>query len=179
MTDPQALRTDDQRQLAKLIGKQRVAMLAMTAANGLLEAKPMTLLEHDAHGHLWFFCEAELQDAVMRERYKTANLSFSDEPHATYVSISGRGELLHDRERIHALWSPMAKPWFPDGPDSPRLALLKFIPSQAETWDGPGSSVLRMLALAASVVSGKPVGMGEHAVLTQVHTPHSTPESTA
>lgn len=179
MTDPQALRTDDQRQLAKLIGKQRVAMLAMTAANGLLEAKPMTLLEHDAHGHLWFFCEAELQDAVMRERYKTANLSFSDEPHATYVSISGRGELLHDRERIHALWSPMAKPWFPDGPDSPRLALLKFIPSQAETWDGPGSSVLRMLALAASVVSGKPVGMGEHAALTQVHTPHSTPESTA
>lgn len=179
MTQPQDLRTDDQRQLAKLIGKQRVAMLAMTAANGLLESKPMTLLDHDAYGHFWFFCEAEPQDAVMRERYKTANLSFSDEQHSTYVSISGRGELLHDRDRIHALWSPMAKPWFPDGPDSPRLALLKFIPSQAETWDGPGSSVLRMLALAASVVSGKPVGMGEHAVLTEVHTPHDAPETAA
>ena len=37
MTQPHDLRTDDQRQLAKLIGKQRVAMLAMTGANGLLE----------------------------------------------------------------------------------------------------------------------------------------------
>jgi hypothetical protein len=29
-------------------------------------------------------------------------------------------------------------------------------------WDSPGSKVVRALAMAASVVAGKPVGLGEH-----------------
>jgi hypothetical protein len=35
-------------------------------------------------------------------------------------------------------------------------------PIKAEIWDGPDSTVLRMIAMAASVVVGKPLGLGEH-----------------
>ena len=59
-----------------------------------------------------------------------------------------------------------AKPWFPDGPDSSNLALLKFIPDRADYWDGPSSKMVRAFGMIASVIAGKPVGLGEHGSLT-------------
>jgi general stress protein 26 len=55
-----------------------------------------------------------------------------------------------------------AKPWFPEGPDSPNLALLKFIPDAADYWDAPNSVMVRAFGAVASIVAGKPVAMGEH-----------------
>lgn len=55
-----------------------------------------------------------------------------------------------------------AKPWFPEGPDSSNLALLKFIPDTAAYWDGPSSKMVRALGMIASVIAGKPVSLGEH-----------------
>jgi hypothetical protein len=62
----------------------------------------------------------------------------------------------------------MAKPWFPEGPESPNLALLKIEPEMAEFWDAPNSKMVRMFALAMSVYAGKPVGLGEHDTLTHL-----------
>lgn len=152
-----------QRQLADLIGKDRFAMLTEPGTGELLESRPMTLLEFDAQGLLWFFCRRQA-DA----RPHPVNLAFSDEVHSTFVSIAGRAEQVDDRERIHALWTAAARPWFPDGPDSPDLALLKIVPLKVEYWDAPDSRVVRGLALAASILSGSPVGLGEHGVLGSV-----------
>ena len=153
-----------QRQLADLIGKDRFAMLTEAGSGELLESRPMTLLEFDAQGLLWFFCRRQA-DFVAHP----VNLAFSDEAHSTFVSIAGRAEQVIDRERIRALWTSAARPWFPDGPDSPDLALLKVVPQKVEYWDAPDSKVVRGLAMATSILSGKPVGMGEHGVLGDVH----------
>ena len=36
------------------------------------------------------------------------------------------------------------------------------MPEAAEFWDAPNSRMMRMFALAASVIAGKPIAMGEH-----------------
>ena len=61
-----------QRQLADLIGKDRFAMLTEPGTGELLESRPMTLLEFDAQGLLWFFCRRQA-DA----RPHPVNLAFS------------------------------------------------------------------------------------------------------
>lgn len=66
---------------------------------------------------------------------------------------------------VDELWSPMAKPWFPLGPDDPDLVLLHVITEGAEYWDAASSKLVRALATAASIVSGRPVGMGDHGKL--------------
>ena len=171
MTQPA---TTDLQQLHQAVGKQHQAMLTTIAEGGLLASKPMHLLELDAQGQFWFYCSTPdpLDDSI--NPYERANLAFSDESASRYVSVSCRGVLVRDRARIHALWSAMAKPWFPDGPDSPGLACLKLVPLQAELWQGPGHALSQALALAASVVSGKPVGLGAHKVLA-----HLTPAQPA
>lgn len=155
-------------QLREAVGKLHLAMLTTVTEDGLLVSKPMHLLELDAQGQFWFYCSAPdpLDDSVNPDQ--RANLAFSDESSSRFVSVSCRSELVRDRARIHALWSGMAKPWFPAGPDSPELACLKLVPLQAELWDGPGNGLSKALAVAASVISGKPVGMGEHKLLDKL-----------
>ena len=57
---------------------------------------------------------------------------------------------------------------FPDGPASRHLALLKVVPDKAEYWDAPNSPTVRLLALAASAMSGTQIGRAEHEFLTEL-----------
>lgn len=148
--------------VARLIDDIPIAMLATVEADGALASRPMAALEMDDSGAIWFFTDAH---SAKVEQLRVANLSFTDPAHGTYVSLSGCGEIDTDRARIERLWTPFAKPWFPEGPDSPNLALLKFIPDTADYWDAPNSKMVRAFGVIASIVAGKPVAMGEQGTL--------------
>ena len=158
----QTQNSPQQIQLGELVEDMSVAMLTTYNDAGLLESKPMSPLEMDSDGAVWFFTE---HDSSKSAHLSTANLAFSDASNGTYVSLSGRGEIHKNKEDIHRLWTVFAKPWFPGGPDSPNLVLLKFIPSTAEYWDAPHSKTVRLFSLAASIVTGKPVNMGDHDII--------------
>ncbi len=160
-TEPQ--RNAELTQLCELIEDMSVAMLTNLDDKGAMVSRPMSPLEMDINGALWFFTD---RHSTKVEHLRVLNLAFTDPAQSTYVSLSGRGELDTDRARIDRLWTPFAKPWFPDGPDSPNLTLLKFTPETAEYWDAPDSKMVRVLAMAASIVTGKPIGMGDHETLT-------------
>jgi general stress protein 26 len=119
----------------------------------------------DNTGALWFFTDLQSEKV---DYLGLANLSFVESSRTTYISISGRAEIHTDRTRVKRLWTSFAKPWFPEGPDSSNLALLKFEPDAAEYWDSPHGKMVRMFAMAASVVAGKPIGLGEHDTLTDL-----------
>lgn len=145
--------------LAKLIENIPIAMLTTLDDDDALASRPMTALEMDAQGVLWFFTDVQ---STKVDHLRAVNLSFTDRGQGAYVSLSGHGEIDTDRARIRSLWSVFAKPWFPEGPDSSNLALLKFIPDRADYWDGPSSKMVRAFGMIASVIAGKPVAMGEH-----------------
>ncbi len=153
----------DLSRLCKMIENLSVAMLTNLDDSGNLVSRPMSPLEMDSGGALWFFTDRR---STKVEHLRVLNLSFSDLDSGNYVSMSGHGEIDMDRARMKQLWTSFAKPWFPDGPESANLALLKFTPGTAEYWDTSSSKMVRMFAMAASVVAGKPVGMGERDTLT-------------
>ncbi|KQW76204.1 stress protein [Methylibium sp. Root1272] len=139
--------TADLNQLASLINGMSIAMLSGVERDGSLVSRPMTPLEMDSDGVLWFFTDARSEKT---ERLIPLNLSFSDESHSIYVSISGHGEVVRDREHVKRLWTPYAKPWFLEGPESPHLVLLKFVPHSADYWDAPHSKMMRLVAMNSS-----------------------------
>lgn len=157
--------------LCKLIEHMSVAMLTLDA-DGALLSRPMAPLEMDGNGALWLF--TDLRSAKV-EQLRVVNLSFTDQAQGTFVSLSGRGEIDTDRAHIERLWTPFARPWFPHGSESTNLALLKFVPDTAEYWDASHSKMVRMFAMAASVVARKPVGLGERNTFTELskRSPHT------
>ena len=151
--------------LCDLIEQIPVAMLTNVDAEGKLVGRPMSPIEMDRHGAVWFFID--LRHAKV-EHMGPSNLSFADPDRAIFISMSGQGQIHTDRARIVQLWTLVVRPWFPDGVDSEHLALLKFVPESAEYWDAPRSKMIRMVALAVSVIAGKPIAQGEHDVLPEM-----------
>lgn len=149
-THPQAQQPAmaDGASLSRFIAGQRIAMLSWALPDGTLDSKPMTLLELDADGALWFLCEHAPDDDAARAHYQRINLSFSDEVRSVFVSITGQGELLHDRARVRALWNERARRFFPEGPDSERLAALKVVPIRSAYWESPDTLLQQGAALS-------------------------------
>lgn len=162
-TQPQT--NGDMTHLAKLLEEQKVAMLALSGSDGRLSSRPMTPLEIDSAGAIWMFTSRKALAHLFGSEPRQVNLAFSDTSNSTYISIEGQARLLDDPVRRRELWTSMARPYFPGGDDDPDLVLLRLDPQRAEIWDSPDSSVMRTLALAASIAAAKPVGLGKHEVI--------------
>lgn len=148
--------------IESLLKGQRLVMLAHLAEDGSLRSKPMTVVEHEPGGSFWFLIRSFGDRTAEDAEYARVNLAILNEGEGAQISISGHGRIERDRGRIRALWTAAAKPFFPGGVDDPELAALEVIPGHAEYWDGPDSAIGRGLAMAASVVASRPVGLGSH-----------------
>ncbi len=147
------------RELTKHI---RMAMLTTADDEGHLRSRPMARQEIDDDGTLWFFTDRDSRK-VHEADASHVNVTFVDPKADTFVSISGYGELVTDDAKVHELWNPFVKAWFPNGPDDPNVGLLKITPTGAEYWDAPAQSIVRIFGYAKSVISGKPPrDLGDH-----------------
>jgi len=156
------------KEMAQQLEGQRVAMLTLREADGLLISRPMTPQEMDADGAIWtLLARGTTTESIQRgpAGHDAVNLAFIDERGAACISIACRATVVDSADRKRALWSLRARPWFPGGAEDPSLTLLRVQPLRAEVWDGPSSSTMRALSFAASVVAGEPLGLGDHAVL--------------
>jgi general stress protein 26 len=144
--------------LGQLIENTPVAMLTTRDGDGALVSRPMSPLEMDANGAVWFFTDVR---STKINQLGAVNLTFVDAAKGAYVSLSGRGEIYADHAHTEKLWTEFAKCWFPDGPDSTHLALLKFVPDAADCWDASLGRMVRVLAMTTSVLTGEPIALGE------------------
>jgi general stress protein 26 len=155
--------TDDLDRLAGLVERIKVGMLTTIAPDGSLRSRPLQTLLMDAQARLWFFVEADSpKTEEMASHEHQVCLSYADPDKMSYVSVSGTGRVLRDRERMRELWSPFAKAWFPRGVDDPALALLEVRLDKAELWDSPGSATMRMTGLVKALATGDKSGLGEN-----------------
>jgi general stress protein 26 len=94
-------------------------------------------------------------------------VSYADPGDDSYVSLSGQARFLDEPARKEALWSSMAKAWFPGGPTDPDLALLAVRIRHAEYWDVKESKMVQLFKMAKAAVTGEPPRqLGEHKELT-------------
>ena len=149
-----------QEKVISLMREDRFCMLTSVGPEGRLHAHPMTPQEISDEGDVWFFLDRTSEQAANIETEKRVNLAFSDG--STWVSVAGHGRVLRDEEKISELWNPMVEAWFPDGPDSPALALLHVESDSAEYWDTPGGRIASALAFVKTRVTGeRPSGHSE------------------
>lgn len=147
--------------LKELLNGDRTCMMTKSLGQAGFQSKPMRLLKLENQGVLWLMTSIQRID----QSEWPIHLAFSNEADNTYVSISGTAHCIQDREKIKELWSMACKPWFPDGPESSDIALIKVVPNNIEYWDGPSNAITKSASLLASVVAGKPIGMGEHGLI--------------
>lgn len=120
-------------------------MLTTVDEHGRLVSRPMSTREMDDAGDIWFFTSEDTQKVDDVERDHDAGLSYCDAKGMRYVSVAGRASVVHDRAKMEQLWSPSLDIWFPDGLETPGVALLKVTPLDTEFWE-PAHGKLVMAA---------------------------------
>lgn len=149
--------------IVALIKDIEFGMLTTTDAEGRLHSRPMsTNKQVEFDGDVWFFTYASTPKVYEIENKPYVNVAFSNPRSQTYVSLSGRAELVRDRAKLEELWKPELKAWFPRGLDEPDIALLKINTDQGEYWDAPSSIVAHAISLVKAVTTGSPASPGKN-----------------
>lgn len=127
-----------------------------------LRSRPMSTQEFEFDGDLWFFTSDNTHKMEEIAKDNRVNVSYAKPDDNRYVSVSGRGELVKDRQKIEELWSPVLKAWFPEGLDDPTLCLLKVSVEQAEYWDAPSSKIVQLVGFVKALATGTEMSYGEN-----------------
>ena len=141
-------RSEELARLAALVRQMKVGMLTTVEPDGSLRSRPLETLEIDAGGRLWFFTQAHSPKAIEAEANShQVSLAYADPRDEDFASISGTANVVRDREKMRALWSPSLKRWFPKGLEDPDLALLEVRIDKAEYWDAPREENVKVSTL--------------------------------
>ena len=157
--------TQDDRlvKLREIVKAVDICMLTTTDDEGGLRSRPMSNnRDVDFNGDLWFFTYGSSHKVDEVGRVPQVNASFADVDGQLYASLTGRAEVVRDRAKIEELWKPELRAWFPEGVDTPDIALLKVTVERAEYWDGSQSLVAHAVSLVSSLISGQPAQLGEN-----------------
>ncbi len=137
-----------------------------TLDGGQLRSRPMSTQVFEFDGNLWFFTSDNTHKISEIEKDGRVNAAYSNADDNTYLSLSGRAEVVKDRAKIEELWSPILKAWFPEGMDDPHLCLLKVSVEQAEYWDAPSSKIVQLFGMVKAIATGQEADYGENKKIT-------------
>jgi general stress protein 26 len=139
---------DPRDKLLEIIDEFETAMLVTNAGGEPPHARPMSISTVEQTGEFWFF---SARDAVpVHEVERDVRCTVTMQSKRKFVSLRGEAQVVEDVGKIKALWSEKLRPWFPTGPASPRISLIRFVPTEGEYWDVSGVEALRYVFRAGS-----------------------------
>lgn len=145
----------DRRELKKLLKEYDTALLITRGTDGHFHARPMALQETGL-SEIWFATAYDSGKVHDLENDSACCVSLTSNEHAaTYISLSGQGEIVRDEAKIRSLWNFGMKAWFPDGPDGGNIALIRFVPELAEYVDPVGGKAAVVASMIGNLL-GRP-----------------------
>ena len=129
----------------------KIAMLTLHDQKGNLRSMPMTTMQTECEGFVWFFTNLDSEKVDEINLNPTVNISYTDRSKEIFVSISGKAETIKKSQKISELWKPYMEEWIPGGLENKDLALLRVEMQQAEYWNG--NKMVEIWDFTASVKS--------------------------
>ena len=146
-----------------LMEEVQICML-VTRDGRSLRARPMGAYVRRHEQAIYFLTDIRNHKDDEIQNSREVCLAFADTSGNSYVSVSGRAEVVDDRSKVKELWSAPAKAWW-ETADDPNIRVLKVTPAFAEYWDSP-ESVVSYVEMAVAAMTGKEPDLGENRKVT-------------
>lgn len=119
---------------------------------GKIDARPMSVLQVDDQGSLWFMSAIDSHKNLELETNPAVTLFFQGSPHSEFLHLEGMATVSRDKAKIKELWKFVLKTWFTEGEDDPRISVIKVVPMTGYYWDnkhgGPIAGVKMLIGAA-------------------------------
>ena len=125
-----------------------------------LTTRPMSIKKVCDQGNFWFLSPSDSDKNREISNDPRVQLFISNTSNYEFLSLYGQATISRDREKIEELWSDIAKAWFPEGKDDPRVTVIKVAPEQGFYWDTKDGKLVSMVKILASAVTGKTLQEG-------------------
>jgi general stress protein 26 len=136
---------------------------ASQTAGDILRSRPLTTIQKEFDGTLWFFVSRTSAVATAVKKNPQICLAYADTADADFVTVSGAAIVVDDVPQKQAMWNSMVQAWFPAGPESPSVVLVKVAAESAEYWDSNSNKLVQLFGMARALVTGtQPKNIGEH-----------------
>jgi len=137
-------------------------MLTTVAQDGTFDSRPMATQKKEFDGTLCFLTAHDSRTVEEIAADAHVGLMYADPDKQSYVTVKGRANVSRDKAKIHELWNPMYKAWFPGGEDDPQIRVLRVDVDQAEYWEASDSKIVRSLKYLAAAATKGAVDVGSH-----------------
>ena len=167
----------EQDQLKKVIGiirGARFAMVTSKTSDGHLVSRPLSLQETEFDGDLWFFVDRQADLLVQITLDPLVNVAITGD--GSWVSVSGRAEVVQDEAKAKELWNPLVASWFAAegsadadpkdaSPADLGALLVKVDGDTAEYWQSSGKIATAVSLVKARLTGGGATATGENEVV--------------
>ncbi|MBS1968846.1 MAG: pyridoxamine 5'-phosphate oxidase family protein [Bdellovibrionales bacterium] len=151
-----------------LVDDIKIAMLVTISNGNVLHSVPLVTQEMGFDGSLWFLVSKASQVVMNIENSSHVVVNYAGS--GKFVSAVGIAELVNDDlDKIHQLWSKTYEVWFPQGPNDPKIQLLKVEVEKVEYWEGHSYPVAKILEFAKYVTGSENIKIGDHGELNIRH----------
>lgn len=133
---------------------EKICMMCTHDSEGEMQARPMTTNKCDGYGNLWFLSDrlSELNEQLLEN--KKVDLLYINTKDNSNCSVKGYAEISREQGLINELWNSIAKAWFKEGKEDPRVSVIKVVPEEAHYWDTKSNKFVSFLKIAASALTG-------------------------
>jgi general stress protein 26 len=149
------------KKIGELIKDVRICMMTTAAGDGSFDSRPMATQETEFDGTVWFLSRHESLKVKELESDSQVGLMYADPGNHNYVTAKGRATISQDKAKIHELWNPMFKAWFPGGEDDPQITVIRVDVTEAQYWEASSSKLVFGIKYLAAAVTGGKVDVGE------------------
>jgi len=139
-------------ELHDMIKDIKIAMLTTVESNGCLRSVPMTTMQTECEGLVWFFTNFDSQKVEDIRLNSCINVTYSDVHKNVFVSVTGKAEVVKDPVKMQELWKPVLTAYFPNGLEDPDLGLLKVSIDEAEYWDSRTGKMIQVWEMSKDAV---------------------------
>ncbi len=148
--------------IGSLIKDIRMVMLTTAAPDGSFDSRPMATQKFEHFdGTVWFLTQAESGKMYEIADNSHVSLVYADSGDSKYVTVKGHASTSRDKAKIHEMWNPMYKAWFPESEDDPSIRVLRVDVTEAEYWEASSSRIVRGVKYLAAAVTGSKVDAGK------------------
>ena len=112
-------------------------MFTTSSATGRLRSRPMSNNgEVEFDGDVWFFSGAHTRKIADIEAEPRVQLNYAVPDEFRFIAMTGEAAIVRDVEKKQELWLEELERWFPEGPESPDVVLIKVTPTTVAYWVG-------------------------------------------
>lgn len=144
----------------KDIADGQIAMLCTFNTDHSMDARPMATQTVDADGTIWFFASKDNAEITQIMSNPEVQLIYSNPSKNEYLSLEATASITRDQRKIDELWSPLAKTWFHEGKDDPKLVLITVTVNGGKYWDTKHGKMVSIAKIAIGAVTGKTMDDG-------------------